>query len=113
MPSSLFKNKWNHFIHKISSPPSPPEEQRQQQQQQRKYSDAMSVDSNISMTDKFRQALPTFLRRNSSTNTTHNNNDIHSTSSVDLKELEKFQALYVLTLDEVNKYVFILYMYIY
>jgi hypothetical protein len=105
--TSLFKNKWNHFIQKLS----PPQPQQQETQQQcipeRKYSDTMSFDSNTSMTDKFRQALPTFLRRNSSgTISTHH--DIQEHTTIDyFKELERFQALYVLTLDEV------IYIYIY
>lgn len=89
MPTTtVFKNKWNVFITKLS-PPSPLEHVHNQrrrrssssennnngsttklneQSKRRKHSDAMSVgtfDSTISMADKFRQAIPFFRRRSS------------------------------------------------
>lgn len=91
MPTTtVFKNKWNVFITKLS-PPSPLEHVHNQRRRRsscsennnnngsttrineqflkrRKHSDAMSVgtfDSTISIKDKFRQAIPFFRRRSS------------------------------------------------
>lgn len=144
--TTMFKSKWNIFMTKIT--PTHNEQQQQQCQRRRrssnssntleykqhstiinkrrKHSDTMSVgtiESTVSMADKFRQAIPFFRRRSSSTilspsednstmpSPTSSNKELKSTTTTIqatiisqdyCKQLEKLQSLYTLAVDEVS-----------
>ncbi|KAI8086830.1 uncharacterized protein B0P05DRAFT_532540 [Gilbertella persicaria] len=124
--SALFKSKWNHFITKFSHQDNHKENDHTMytlcDNTQRKNSDANSVDSIATLADKFRQVIPFFRRRSSTSNisTVQQHMADESTSqhynlsfsaattntttvSPDYTEaFDKLKSLYTLAVDELN-----------
>ncbi|KAI8971077.1 hypothetical protein BDB01DRAFT_812653 [Pilobolus umbonatus] len=114
MPSpTAFKSKWNNLVTKLSPTickhdnrrlsSQSDEGIRYNSQKERKLSDATSVgtyDSNTTMANKFRQALPFFRRRSSSTSNSSQSTCVQPLSIDHLKTKQKLDTQYLFALDE-------------